>query len=531
MNRRTRFVYGGLLFIWVALTAWQVGEHTRVRQAEKTALINRARDISTTVGVVLRSQRRFGVISQDRIESALSALVHPDELTAVALLNAAGEIVASAGAAINFELKGLVPKGEHWDERSVTLMNLVDLGTNMTAEAQGPRPTIVLGRGDLFNPFGTNRPPPGTNYFGPPPPPGADGQPFDPRRGPPPGGGGPPAEARSQAPPNEGGPPLEARPPGSGGGPRPRGEGRPPFGRPFWMSPEDYQAALEKKGIHSFVMVLSAQSVISAVTQDLWLRLTITGLATVAVFGLGLAWRNMVLSADLEVRLVRAAELNTRLKEMNLAAAGLAHETRNPLNLIRGLAHMISKRADAPPEVQQKTREIMDETDRVTAQLNEFINYSRPREVRRTAVALNAAVNEVVRALNADFEDKAIRLEIAPDLPTIEADEQLLRQALFNLLMNAAQAVDRGGLIQVVAEKTGPNAARLDIKDNGPGVPPERRAEVFKPYFTTHARGTGLGLAVVQQIVLAHGWEIACLANEPRGALFRLTHLRVIPGA
>jgi signal transduction histidine kinase len=142
-------------------------------------------------------------------------------------------------------------------------------------------------------------------------------------------------------------------------------------------------------------------------------------------------------------------------------------------------------------------------------------------------VALNAAVAEVVRALGSDLEEKAIHLEVAPDLPTIQADEQLLRQALFNLLINAVQAVERHGEIRVVAAKNGGHEARLEIRDNGPGVPPDQRAEVFKPYFTTHAEGTGLGLSVVQQIVLAHGWEIACLPNEPRGAIFQIAHLKL----
>jgi two-component system nitrogen regulation sensor histidine kinase NtrY len=68
--------------------------------------------------------------------------------------------------------------------------------------------------------------------------------------------------------------------------------------------------------------------------------------------------------------------------------------------------------------------------------------------------------------------------------------------------------------------------AFLEVADNGPGVAPEHRAELFKPYFTTHAEGTGLGLAVVQQIVLAHGWEIECLPNQPSGAIFRITHIK-----
>ncbi|HXI49867.1 MAG TPA: ATP-binding protein, partial [Candidatus Saccharimonadales bacterium] len=76
------------------------------------------------------------------------------------------------------------------------------------------------------------------------------------------------------------------------------------------------------------------------------------------------------------------------------------------------------------------------------------------------------------------------------------------------------------------AWKNSNGSVALEIRDDGPGVAPEHRAEVFKPYFTTHQKGTGLGLAVVEQIVLAHGWEIECLANEPRGAVFRLSHLR-----
>jgi two-component system, NtrC family, sensor histidine kinase HydH len=219
--------------------------------------------------------------------------------------------------------------------------------------------------------------------------------------------------------------------------------------------------------------------------------------------------------------------MNTHLKGMNLAAAGLAHETRNPLNIIRGLAQMISKQPGTPAETQKKSREIIDEADKVAAQLNEFINYSRPREVRRTRLALGSAVNEVVRALNYDLEEKKISLQVKGEQLSIEADEQLLRQAIFNLLLNAIQAVDGSGEIQVVAEKRNATEAMLEVRDNGPGVPPERRAEIFKPYFTTQKTGTGLGLAVVQQIVLAHGWEIECLGNEPKGAIFRITHLKL----
>jgi two-component system nitrogen regulation sensor histidine kinase NtrY len=84
--------------------------------------------------------------------------------------------------------------------------------------------------------------------------------------------------------------------------------------------------------------------------------------------------------------------------------------------------------------------------------------------------------------------------------------------------------------IQLATLKLDSATIALDIRDNGPGVPPEHRQDIFKPYFTTNQKGTGLGLAVVQQIVLAHGWEIQCLPNEPRGAIFRISHIRLATG-
>jgi signal transduction histidine kinase len=528
MHRRSWWVYGLLLAVWAVVLSWQAAEHLRLRRYEQTKLIDRAKDISTTVGLVLRSQQHFGVISQERLESALSALIRPEALTAVALLNATGQVVASAGAPIDFELKGLVPSGEHWGSEAVTLMNLVDLGTNVTAETEGGRPTLVIPRSEMFSPFGTNRS--GTNppALGLPPQDGAeqapDAEARQRRRPPPPDGppeltsaGGTNATADLNNP---------ARPRGRGW-PRRGGDGRPPFSRPFWMTEEAYKAAIEKKGVHSFVMVLSTQSVNAATRQDLWLRLIIGVLTTVSVVGSGLAWGNLTKSSELQIRLVRASELNSHLREMNLAAAGLAHETRNPLNIIRGLAQMISKQPEAPEAIRKKSCEIVDETDRVTAQLNEFINYSRPREIRRTPLALPQVVAEVVRTLQSDLADKNIGLQVTGEPLTIEADEQSLRQVLFNLLLNATQAVAAGGEIRIGARKSGPDEALLEVCDNGPGVPAERRNEIFKPYFTTTQKGTGLGLAVVQQIVLAHGWDVACLPNEPHGAIFRITHLKL----
>jgi len=512
--RQSRWVYALLILVWAALMAWQWGEHLRVRQNARQALIRRAQDISTTLGVVLRSQRRFGIIPKDRLESTLQELVKPDELMGVAMLNAAGEVVASAGQPIDVHLRGLVPTGQHWGPNFVALMNLVDLGANLTSEPEPETPTLVLPREEL-PPFGRDRvrPPEGGPRPGPPPSePGT--REVRPPEGPPPPDGVK-REDRNDRDEDR----FRSR--------RSR-DRRPPFGRPFWMSEEEYHEAIQRQGLHSFVILLSTDAMIQQCRQDLWQRGVLAFFVTLTTAAFALAWRSLLRTADLEVRLARAATVNRQLQEMSVVAAGLAHETKNPLNVIRTTAQLLAQDDSLPEGPRARARQIMEEADRVTAQLNEFINYSRPREVRRTAVPLGRVVEELRRTLAPDLEDKQIQLRVDENLPTVEADEPLLRQALFNLLLNAVQAVPHQGHIEVAAVRLGPSQIALEIRDDGPGVPPEHRSEIFKPYFTTNPKGSGLGLAVVRQIVLAHGWDIEYVPNQPRGAIFRIAPIRVL---
>ena len=521
LTRRNVLVYGLLATVWLLVAGWQLEEHHRFKNVAKTDLRNRSKDIANTVSAYIRGLRFRGTVPPERLEPVLNELVNgrtnelvkSSELISIALLNAAGEPIAQAGRPLDLEQKDLVQSGERWGVRTVTLVNPVDLGASVTSEGI-TNPNILLPpRGEFTNsgrdpgrPF--SRREPRTDDSSPPP-------------GPPPGITNVAGDSAQPIPPPDGPPEHDGR----------RKEGELPRPRlPFFlrnMGEKEYRSLIEKRAVHGLVLTMSTDSFQAACTRDLWLRAIIGGLATVLVAGSGMVWRNLTKVSDLQIRLVRASELNTHLKEMNLAAAGLAHETRNPLNIIRGLAQMISKQQDTAPEIRKKSSEILDETDKVAAQLNEFINYSRPREVRRSALAVQAIVTDVVRALNYDVEEKKIRVQIKGETFNIEADEQLLRQALFNLLLNAVQAVAENGEIQVVAEKRTASEAQIEVRDNGPGVSPESRTEIFKPYFTTQKTGTGLGLAVVQQIVLAHGWEIQCLANEPKGAVFRITHLKI----
>jgi signal transduction histidine kinase len=512
-NRRQKLAAGLLAAAWLLVVGWQVEEHLRVVEAAKTDLRNRSREIASTLSAVTRALRFRGTIFQERLEPVLNELVssHTNSfvssggLLAIGLLNTEGDPVVAVGDT-NLISRELLADRERWSGDSVTFV-LPVAGASVSPEGATNSATVVLPSfRNLTNDLSRRRDfsarevlPGSTNIFS------FSSTNFPPSK-------------------NAAGEIEMPAPPPETGGPR-GGNRRPPWMR--WMNENEFKVFTAKRELHGLVLAMSTGNYRALCTHDLWLRGVIVFFAGVSALGAGLAWRNLRRTSELQIRLVRASELNSHLKEMNLAAAGLAHETRNPLNLIRGQAQMIARLPDVSPDVREKSQIIVDETDKVTAQLTEFINYSRPREVRRTKIVLTAACSEIVRTLSYDIEDKKLRVEVTGEPLLIEADEQLLRQVLFNLLINATQAVGTGGQIIIEVRRVNAAAATLEVRDDGPGVLAENRREIFKPYFTTHQQGTGLGLAIVSQIVLAHGWEITCLPNDPHGAIFRLTHLKV----
>jgi signal transduction histidine kinase len=512
LNRRRNVVFALLAGVWLLLAGWQVQEHRRVVESARSDLRNRSHEIASTLSAVTRALRFRGAIFQERLDPVLNelvsphtnALLKPSGLMALALLNIDGEAVVSVGDT-NLLFREITVERETWSADHVTFV-LPMAGANVGPEGVTNNPTVVLPAfRDLTNepPRGrdfqrreprsdeTNPPPPATNALGeiqaPPPPPPGEGERHD----------------------------------------RPRGGRRPPWMR--GMTDEEFKALAARRELHGLVLVMSTENFVATCRHDWWLRGIIGFFAAVSALGAGLVWRNLGKTAELQIRLVRASEQNAHLRELNLAAAGLAHETRNPLNIIRGQAQMISRQPGVAPDVQEQSRLIVSETDKVTAQLTEFINYARPREVRRARVAPLTVAGEVVRTLAYDIEEKILKVETSGDALTVEADEQLLRQVIFNLLLNSIQAVGENGKIQVALRRSDKNEAVFEVRDDGPGVSPEKRLEIFKPYVTTNQKGTGLGLAVVQQIVHAHGWEIECLPNDPRGAIFRISHLKICP--
>ena len=488
-------ISGGL-----AVCGWQAEEHMRFKRGAAQALINRGRDITSTLGVLLRSQRRFGRgLPKERLEAQLQAMIAPKdlpkelpkELKGVAILAATGEAVASAGERV--ELPTDLPKsnGVFWREHDVTIMNLMDLDATADDGTRLRPPTIVAD--ERTRTALSNRRPPDAR-----PPDGATA-----------------TDAAAPAPTAA----VVAA--------TPNPNARPLFGQPSWMTREDYDAIIHKQGVHSLVLSLSTEAMDHAVSADLLLRSLVSLLAMGGALVSLVAWRNLGRNTELQIRLVKAGEMNTHLKEMNLAAAGLAHETRNPLNLIRGLAQMISMQAKDAPKLREHATTIVEEADRVAAQLNEFINYSKPREAHLAPVQFTRLIADVARTLVPDLEEKRIELRQPESGLFVEADEQLARQAIFNVLLNATQAVEPGGRIEVRLSSPDSREAVLEISDNGPGVPAAEQVTIFQPYVTMRPKGVGLGLAIVAQIAAVHHWDVACLTAEPRGALFRFRHLKV----
>lgn len=480
--KRNLVVSVTLIGCGLGICGWQIEEHLRFKRDAAQALVNRGRDITSTLGVVVRSQRRNGlVVPKERLQASLQDLIRPGELDSIAILSATGETIASAGQTLDLSTEMLRSRGVFWRDQSLTILNLMDLGTTVMDDGVVSPAAIVASSDRISRAF---RPTP------------------QPRR---PAGDGATTPTTDPA----GAPP------------------RPLFSRPSWMSREEYDSVIQKQGVHSLVLSMSTSEMRRVVHSDLLLRSLVSLLALGGAVLSVLAWRNLAKNSELQIRLVKAGEMNTHLKEMNFAAAGLAHETRNPLNLIRGLAQMIAMQAQSSPKLKEHASTIIEEADRVTVQLNEFINYSKPREAHFGPVEVQRLVADVARTLVPDIEEKHITLR-QPTAPlVIEADEQLLRQALFNVLLNATQAVAPGGVIEISLAQTAPREAMLEIRDDGPGVPAAERASIFKPYVTMRPKGVGLGLAIVHQIASAHHWDVTCAGNEPHGAIFRFSRLKL----
>ncbi|MBG0777830.1 MAG: two-component sensor histidine kinase [Desulfovibrionaceae bacterium] len=216
-----------------------------------------------------------------------------------------------------------------------------------------------------------------------------------------------------------------------------------------------------------------------------------------------------------------------KLASMGRTVAGIAHEIRNPLGIIRSSAELLLKRAEKANDPSTRIiAAIHDEAKRLSQTVGDFLDYARPRKPERAEVDLAVVLDQVAGFLESELARRGVRLErrYAPGL-MVRGDRDLLYRAFYNVVGNALQAMDGGGEISVRGDAEDGHV-RLVFEDTGPGFSPEALQRASDPFFTTKDSGTGLGLPIVANIVKSHDGEIS-LGNGEAGARVTLR----FPGA
>jgi two-component system, NtrC family, sensor histidine kinase HydH len=234
------------------------------------------------------------------------------------------------------------------------------------------------------------------------------------------------------------------------------------------------------------------------------------------------------------------ARRSERLAALGQMSAGLAHEIRNPLGVIKGSAEMLTKKLkDAQPLESELAGYISSEVNRLNALVARFLDFARPQHVDLNPLRISGLVDRSLESVQAQLPDAKITVErrYAENLPEIRADEQLCERIFVNLILNAFQAMsgEAGGgsgetgehrrklKISIAPESSnGKPGVGINIEDNGPGVPAELREQIFNPFFTSKKDGVGLGLSIVAKIVDDHRGAIRLDSNPAGGARFHV---------
>ena len=227
---------------------------------------------------------------------------------------------------------------------------------------------------------------------------------------------------------------------------------------------------------------------------------------------------------------VRNLEEQLRLKNslatVGELTAGIAHEFRNGLATIHGYSKLFDLKA-LPESYRAYVEGIRAETESLSQVVTNFLNFARPAELTLTRVDLKAICERAADEIRADARALGGSVDIRGEFGSVDGDEVLLRQAFSNLLRNALEACAASpGHPQVVIQSEYDPAlktTRIAVNDNGPGIPPDRRERVFRPFFTSKRSGTGLGLALVQKIVVFHNGRIVIGTSPSGGASLQVS--------
>jgi signal transduction histidine kinase len=262
-------------------------------------------------------------------------------------------------------------------------------------------------------------------------------------------------------------------------------------------------------------------------------RQRVDGSAPDEIGALGREFNAMAAALDeREQALIRSE----RLAAVGKIAAQITHEVRNPLSSIGLNAEMLEEELSglgcgAPlDEPKALARAIVKEVDRLTEITEEYLRFARLPRPRLEREELQEIVSSLLGFLRGELQARGVEVEAALGATRhlVAADEHQLRQALLNLLRNAAEAMPRGGRLRVAVTEEPSGQAALVITDTGEGIAPEHLGKVFDPFFSTKDGGTGLGLALTHQIVTEHGGAITVESEPGRGTTFTV-RLPILP--
>ena len=241
------------------------------------------------------------------------------------------------------------------------------------------------------------------------------------------------------------------------------------------------------------------------------------------------AWIMVIRSRLLAEQLRTERAHSAHLEDLGLAAAGLAHETRNPLGIISGIAQQIARNPEVPEQSKVMLETIIDEVDKSASRLGHFMTFAKQREIDAVQLDIQELAARIAEILQSEFDAAGVTLEVnCPSMTTV-ADEDMLRQVLVNLLLNSLQASPEGSRVEVRMERHGARAT-LVVADQGCGILPELLPDIFKPYVAGHPDGHGLGLAIVKRFVEDHGWTIKAESQHNRGTVITVSGIMLLQG-